>query len=129
MYEKCVFTNWGHLNQTGALEELVEDMGKDEASSGLHLACKWYVFYQQLTSLKVKTSHEMPLNGGMDKQTGSSSQWNITEQQAGTDTDPYSNMNASQMGYAKWKKPDWKVCFCLYGILEQAELLGQKTSW
>lgn len=43
----------------------------------------------------------MPLNGGMDKQTGSSSQWNITEQQAGTDTDPYSNMNASQMGYAK----------------------------
>lgn len=69
MCEKCVFTNWGHLNQTGVLEEVVENMGKDEASSGLHLACKRYVFYQQLTSLKVKTSQEVPLNGGMGKQT------------------------------------------------------------
>ena len=46
MYEKCGFTNWGHLNQIGVLEELVEKMGKDAASSGLDLAFKRYVFYQ-----------------------------------------------------------------------------------
>ena len=51
------------------LEELVENMWRDTASSGYDLAFKRSIFYQQSLSLKVKTSHKMPFNWGMDKQT------------------------------------------------------------
>lgn len=49
--------------------KLGQNTGRDASSSGLDLAFKRYIFYQQLKSLKAETSYEMLLNWGTDKQT------------------------------------------------------------
>lgn len=72
-------------------------------------------------------------NRSVDKQTGTSIQWNVTHQFKKWTKDACNNLDESQSRYVEWKKPVWKgyIRFHLLDVLKNIKLetFGKMAAW
>lgn len=83
---------------------------------------KTYLFYPQPKSLKVNISLEMPLDWRTDSKLVPPHNGILLSNKKARAADPCNNLDELQMCYAKGRKPDSKVGFHLYDVLEKTKL-------